>query len=130
MEQLRKALEARDPVAVEALLAGDVVFRSPALFKPYVGRAATMVFLRAAMETFEDFRYTRTYTEDDGRGHVLMFAATVDGREVEGADFVSLDEAGMVSEFRVMIRPMTGLVSLAQSMAPRIEGPLAALSPE
>ncbi len=38
--------------------------------------------------------------------------------------------AGLVNEFRVMIRPMTGLMSLAQSMAPRIEGPLAALSPE
>ena len=88
MEQLRKALETRDAAAVEALLAEDVVFRSPALFKPYAGRAATMVFLRAAMETFEDFRYVRTYTEDDGRGHVLMFAATVGGRELEGADFV------------------------------------------
>jgi hypothetical protein len=130
MEQLRKALEARDPVAVEALLAEDVVFRSPALFKPYVGRAATMVFLRAAMETLEGLRYVRSFTEDGGRGHVLMFTASVDGRELEGADFVSLNDAGLVSEFRVMIRPMTGLVSLAQSMAPSVEGPLAALSPE
>ena len=130
MEKLRTALEARDPEAVEALLAHGVVFRSPALFKPYAGRAATMVFLRAAMETFEDFRYVRTYTEDDGRGHVLMFTATVDGREIEGADFVSLDESGLVDEFRVMIRPMTGLVSVAQAMAPRVEGPLSALNPE
>jgi hypothetical protein len=59
-----------------------------------------------------------------------MFTASVDGRELEGADFVSLNDAGLVSEFRVMIRPMTGLVSLAQSMAPSVEGPLAALSPE
>jgi hypothetical protein len=133
MEQLRRALEAKDAEAVEALLAPDVVFRSPALFKPYAGRAATMVFLRAAMETFEDFRYVRTFTEDSssgGRGHVLMFTATVGGRELEGADFVSVDEAGLVSEFRVMIRPMTGLVSLAEAMAPRIAGPLAELSRE
>jgi hypothetical protein len=133
MEQLRRALEAKDAEAVEALLAPDVVFRSPALFKPYAGRAATMVFLRAAMETFEDFRYVRTFTENSssgGRGHVLMFTATVGGRELEGADFVSVDEAGLVSEFRVMIRPMTGLVSLAEAMAPRVAGPLAELSRE
>jgi hypothetical protein len=130
MEQLRKALEARDPVAVEELLAEDVVFRSPALFKPYAGRAATMVFLRAAMDTFEDFSYGQTFTEDGGRGHVLMFTASVGGRAIEGADFVSLDEAGLVSEFRVMIRPMTGLASVAQTMAPLIEGPLAELNPE
>jgi hypothetical protein len=130
MENLRKALEARDHEAVEALLADDVVFRSPALFKPYTGRATTMVFLRAAMETFEDFRYVRTFAEDDGRGHVLMFSASVGGREVEGADFITLDGEGLVSEFRVMIRPMTGLIALAEAMAPRVEGPLVALSPE
>ena len=130
MQQLRAALEAKDAGAVEALLAEDVVFRSPALFKPYAGRAVAMVFLRAAMETFEDFRYVRTFTEDDGRGFVLMFAATVGGREVEGADFVSLDDDGLVSEFRVMVRPMTGLTSLAEAMAPRVEGALVALNPE
>ena len=127
MEQLRKALEARDAVAVEALLADDVVFRSPALFKPYAGRAATMVFLRAAMETFEDFRYVQTYADDGGRAHVLMFAASVGGRELEGADFITLDESGLVSEFRVMIRPMSGLIALAEAMAPRVSGPLEAL---
>jgi hypothetical protein len=130
MEQLRKALEAKDPVAVEALLADDVVFSSPAIFKPYAGRAATMVFVRAAMETLDDFRYVRTYAEDDGHGYVLVFSASVGGRELEGADFIRLDEAGLVSEFRVMIRPMTGLISLAEAMAPRVEGPLLALSPE
>jgi hypothetical protein len=128
MEQLRKALETRDAEAVEALLADDVVFSSPALFKPYAGRGATMVFLRAAMETFEDFRYVRAYSDDDGRGHVLMFAASVGGRQLEGADFIRLDEAGLVNEFRVMIRPMSGLVALAEAMAPRVEAGMTSLS--
>jgi hypothetical protein len=128
MEQLRKALETRDAEAVEALLADDVVFSSPALFKPYAGRGATMVFLRAAMETFEDFRYVRTYSEDESRGHVLMFAASVGGRQLEGADFIRLDEAGLVNEFRVMIRPMSGLVALAEAMAPRVEAGMTSLS--
>ena len=128
MEQLRTALETKDAAAVEALLSDDVVFRSPAVFKPYAGKAATMVFLRAALETFEDFGYVRTFTEADGRGHVLMFTATVGGRELEGADFVRFDETGLVSEFRVMIRPMSGLIALAEAMAPRVAGPLADLS--
>jgi hypothetical protein len=128
MEQLRRALETKDAVAVEALLAEDVVFSSPAVFKPYAGRAATMVFLRAVMEAFEDFRYVRTFTEDDGRGHVMMFSARVGERDLEGADFVRLDDEGLVSEFRVMVRPMSGLVALAEAMAPRVAGPLEELS--
>ncbi len=129
MEELRTALEARDLAAVEALLADDVVFRSPALHKPYSGRAATMVFIKAASEVFEDFRYVRAFTEDDGGGHVLMFTAEVGGRALEGVDIVSLDGDRRITEFRVMIRPMSGLVALAEAMAPRVAGPLAELSP-
>lgn len=128
MESLQRAIEARDAEAVEALLAPDVVFRSPALFKPYAGRAATMVFLRAAMEVFEDFHYTRTFTDDAGGGSVLLFAATVGGKSVEGVDIISVGDDGLVTEFRVMIRPLTGLVALAEAMAPRVSGPLEALS--
>jgi len=130
MEELKRAIEARDEAAVERLLSPEVVFRSPALFKPYAGREATMVFLRAAMEVFEDFRYVHTYAEADGRGHVLMFEADVGGRALEGADFVSVGDDGLVTEFRVMVRPMTGLLALAEAMAPRVEAPLAALAGE
>jgi SnoaL-like protein len=132
MEELKRALETKDAEAVERLLSPAVVFRSPAVFKPYAGRAATMVFLRAAMAVFEDFRYVRTFTEDaaedGGRGYVLMFEANVGGRALEGADFVSVGVDGLVTEFRVMVRPMTGLMALAEAMLPRVEGPLAELA--
>jgi hypothetical protein len=83
------------------------------------------------MATFEDFRYVHTFTEDaasGGRGHVLMFEATVGGRALEGVDHVTVGDDGLVTEFRVMVRPLTGLVALAEAMAPRVEGPLADLS--
>jgi hypothetical protein len=130
MDELRRALEARDLAAVEVLLADDVVVRSPALHEPYPGRAATMVFIKAATEVLEDFRYVRAFTEDDGGGHALMFTASVGGRELEGVDIVTLDDDGRISEFRVMIRPMTGLIALAEAMAPRVAGPLESLSRE
>jgi hypothetical protein len=129
MEELRRALESRDEEGVQRLLAEDVVFRSPALFKPYAGREATMIFLRAAMQVFDELRYVRTFTADDGLGHVLMFEATVGGRSLEGADVVTVREDGLVTEFRVMVRPVQGLTALMEAMAPRVEGPLAALSP-
>jgi SnoaL-like domain len=128
MEALKRALESKDEAAVEALLAPDVVFRSPAVFKPYAGREATLVFLRAAMAVLEDFRYVRTFTEDGERGHVMMFEATVGGRSVEGVDVVRVGDDGLVTEFRVIMRPLTGLVAMAEAMAPLVTGPLEELS--
>jgi hypothetical protein len=130
MQALKRALETKDAAAVEPLLAPDVVFSSPAVFSPYAGRAATMVFLRAAMEVLEDFRYVRTFDQAGGGGHVLMFQASVGGRQVEGVDIVSVGDDGLVTGFTVMIRPASALMAVAEAMAPRVQGPLAALSRE
>ena len=59
MRAFREAVEAGDLDAVEALLADDVVFTSPVVFKPYPGKAITASILRAVSQVFEDFRYER-----------------------------------------------------------------------
>jgi SnoaL-like domain len=113
-ERFRDAVLARDMAAVESLLAEDVVFRSPAVFKPYEGRMSTMIILRSVLRVAEDFRYTRSFSSDDG--HVLVFEATVDGKGVEGADFLRIDEAGLIDDFRVMMRPLSGLQAVVARM--------------
>jgi hypothetical protein len=115
----RAAVEAGDPDAVERLLHPDVVFRSPAVYKPYEGREATMTVLREVFQVFEDFRYL---DEIDGGGasHALIFAARVGDKEVQGLDLLVTDEDGLIREFTVMVRPMSGLIALAQTMAARL----------
>ncbi len=58
----------------------------------------------------------------------MLFAATVGGKSVEGVDIISVGDDGLVTEFQVMVRPLSGLVALAEAMAPRISSPLEALS--
>ena len=116
MKAFREAIEARDVEALEAMLADDVVFRSPAVHKPYEGKLATAVILRAVMRVFEDFRYTREIGEAGGADHVLVFEATVGERQVEGADFLHVREDGLIDDFRVMIRPLSGLTAVVDAM--------------
>jgi hypothetical protein len=116
MKAFREAIEARDVEALEALLADDVVFRSPAVHKPYEGKLATSVVLRAVMRVFEDFAYTRAIGAEDGADHVLVFEATVGDRRIEGADFLHVREDGLIDDFRVMIRPLSGLTAVVEAM--------------
>jgi SnoaL-like protein len=119
MKAFRDAIEARDVEALEALLADDVVFRSPAVHRPYEGKLATSVVLRAVMRVFEDFRYTRDIGDsgDSGGGdHVLVFEARVGDRSVEGADFLHVRADGLIDDFRVMIRPLSGLNAVVEAM--------------
>ena len=112
----RRAIEARDLDAAVALMREDVVFRSPAVFKPYHGRDAVRRLLEAVMAVFEDFRYTRDIGADDARDHALVFETRVGDKQIEGCDFIQLDEDGAISEFTVMVRPMSGLLALAEAM--------------
>jgi ketosteroid isomerase-like protein len=112
----RAAIEARDLDAAVALLREDVVFRSPAVFKPYHGRDAMRRILGAVMAVFEDFHYVREIGADNARDHALVFEARVGDKQIEGCDFIQLDEDGAISAFTVMVRPMSGMLALAEAM--------------
>ena len=110
----RAAVESSDMEAGIELLAPDIVFHSPVTFHPFVGRETVAALLRLVADTFEDFRYT---DELAGEGtHALIFRAAIDGREIEGIDLLRFDDDGLIADFTVMLRPVSGLLPFAQAM--------------
>lgn len=118
MQAFRTAIESGDLAAALDCLADDVVFRSPAVYKPYEGAASVSALLRHVFEVFEDFTYTDELSE--GNRSVLLFAARVGDRRLEGMDDLTVDDRGKIVDFRVMIRPLSGLIALAEAMAARL----------
>ncbi|MFC8433245.1 nuclear transport factor 2 family protein [Streptomyces sp. NPDC057253] len=121
MRAFREAVEAGDLGAVEALLAEDVVFTSPVVFKPYEGKAITAAILGAVVKVFEDFHYVSELSGADGRDHALVFSTRVGERALEGCDFIHLDEDGLIDRLTVMVRPLSGAQALAAAMGARFE---------
>jgi hypothetical protein len=121
MHPFRAAVEARDIEAAATVLTEDVVFRSPIVFRPYAGKAATMAVLMAAFQTFEDFAYDAELASDDGRRHALMFRARVGDRQLQGCDFLHHDARGLVDELTVMVRPLSAALALGDRMATLLE---------
>jgi hypothetical protein len=110
----RAAVERMDIDAASELLAPDIVFHSPVTFHPFIGRETVTRLLTIVAETFENFRYTDELQTDGA--HALIFRASVAGKELEGIDLLRLDEHGLIYDFTVMIRPMSGLIPFAQTM--------------
>jgi hypothetical protein len=115
----RSAVERRDIDAAVELLADDVVFRSPAVFKPYEGRETVATILKTVFGVFEDFRYTDELAGDGV--HALIFEARVGDRDVQGLDLIRPDDDGRIAEFTVMVRPASGLIALAERMGPALQ---------
>ncbi|WP_328685181.1 nuclear transport factor 2 family protein [Streptomyces sp. NBC_01261] len=121
MRAFREAVEAQDMDAVEALLAEDVVFTSPVVFKPYPGKAITAAILHGVARVFEDFRYVREIGDPEGSDSALMFAARVGDRQLTGCDFIHVDEEGLIDELTVMVRPLSGAQALQAAMGAQFE---------
>ncbi|MBT1097929.1 nuclear transport factor 2 family protein [Streptomyces chartreusis] len=121
MRAFREAVEAGDADAMETLLAEDVVFTSPVVFKPYAGKAITAAILRGVVRVFEDFRYVREINDPDGRDHALVFTARVGDREITGCDFLRVNEEGLIDDFMVMVRPLSGAQALAEAMGAQFD---------
>jgi hypothetical protein len=113
-----QAIEAGDEDAAVALLADDIEFRSPAVYKPYHGKEQVEGILRLVATVFENFRYTNEWR--DGRTTILFFEANVGDRDLQGIDILEENEAGQVEKFTVMIRPLSGLQAVAGAMAARL----------
>ncbi len=125
MDAFRRAVEAHDPEALVALLTEDVRFTSPVVFKPYEGKAITAAILRGVLRVFEDFHYERVISSADGHDHALVFQATVDGRIVNGCDFLHVNNDGLIDDFAVMVRPLSGAQALAAAMGAQFDAILA-----
>ncbi|HEX4016898.1 MAG TPA: RNA polymerase sigma-70 factor [Frankiaceae bacterium] len=117
----RAAIEQGDHAKASALLADDVTFHSPIVHRTYVGRDAVAPVLAAVSQVFEDFRYTGEHTSPDGA--VLVFAARIGDRDIEGIDMFRFagddagDKAGQIVDFTVMVRPYSGATALRDRMA-------------
>lgn len=119
IDRWEAAVAANDLDGMVALFVEDATFRSPAVFKPYQGRTVIKGILGLVMQVFGPLTYTNVWSNERG-GVVMQFATTVPGPdkrlEIEGVDIFQLNEAGQITELRVMIRPLRGLQAVAAAM--------------
>lgn len=115
----RRAAENKDLDLLRETLTEDVVLHSPILFKGFEGREMAMMVLANVSQVFEDFRYL---DEVHGDGSVVLrFAAKVDGKfEIEGIDYLTLDDEGRVTDLTVFLRPQKAVQAFNELMVARL----------
>ena len=108
-----------DDGLLASLLSEHIVFRSPFVQSPIPGRTATLLVLTTVVQIFENFRYHRTFVAGS-HDVALEFSANIGKWQLKGIDLVKFNEAGEMTEFEVMIRPIKALAALGEEMGNRI----------
>ena len=110
-----------DLTLLGAMIADDAVFHSPVVHTPQVGKAKVMAYLGAAAQVLggTDFSYVRELV--DGNQVLLEFTDELDGIHVNGIDLIAFDDAGMIKDFKVMVRPMKAMNKLWELMGAQLQ---------
>ncbi|MBD2843211.1 nuclear transport factor 2 family protein [Erythrobacter sp. KMU-140] len=117
----RVAESGSKPDDLAAIMREDAVFHSPVVHTPQKGSAIVVAYLSAAAQTLgnDSFRYVREVVSGDTA--VLEFTTEMDGILVNGIDMITFDEAGMIKDFKVMVRPLKAVNKVWELMAAQLE---------
>ncbi|MDA8782141.1 nuclear transport factor 2 family protein [Porticoccaceae bacterium] len=121
MASWHRVAKGRDVKGLYNLIAEGAVFHSPVVHTPQVGKEITFKYLSAAFDVFfnDSFEYVR---EVQGERHaVLEFELVLQGIKVNGVDMISWNEAGLITEFKVMIRPLKAVTIIHQHMGAMLQ---------
>lgn len=112
-----RLVSTQDPSGLEGLLADDVVFVSPVMHRPQLGKALAKAYLGAAFQVLfnPSFRYVREIIGSSDA--MLEFETEIDGVLVNGVDIVKWNAADEIIEFKVMVRPLKAIHVVQQRMA-------------
>jgi hypothetical protein len=116
ISQWHNIVRTRDASGLVELLSDNVVFYSPVVHTPQVGKAITFKYLTAALHVFgnDSFRYVREIIGE--RDAVLEFETEIDGITVNGVDMIKWNREGKIVEFKVMVRPLKAINLIHEKM--------------
>ena len=107
-------VETQNVALLDEILADEVRFHSPFVWKSKDGKLITMAILTAVTTVFEEFRYVREIL--DGNNWALEFEAKVGDFNLRGIDLIQVNDDGLIIDFEVMIRPANALQAVGIAM--------------
>ena len=106
---------------LKSILADNIIFYSPVVFTPQKGKDLTFLYLMAAAQVFNNKSFTYTKEIINENHATLEFELVINGIEINGIDLITWNEAGLIVEFKVFIRPLQGVNVIHKMMQQMLE---------
>jgi hypothetical protein len=102
--------------ALDGMIHEDAIFESPVVHTPQRGKAITIKYLTAAVTTLKSpsSEFVREWSGDNSV--IVEFRSEIEGIVINGIDMIDFDETGLITHFKVMVRPLKALNLLHRKM--------------
>ena len=120
LERWYAYVKSHDHAALRAMLHPDAVFESPVVHTPQRGRDIVFKYLVGADKVLGGPGFTYTGEWRSANSAVLEFTNEVQGIKINGVDIITWDAQGLITHFKVMIRPLKAINLLHQLMGEQL----------
>lgn len=114
-------IEHHDDKILKELLHDDVVFYSPVVFTPQRGKDITFLYLKGASHVLSNDQFTYVKKIETDEHAVLEFETEIDGVKIDGIDMITFDNEGLITEFKVMLRPLQAVHKVHEKMGEMLD---------
>jgi hypothetical protein len=113
-------MKSHDRTALWDLLHPDAVFESPVVHTPQRGRDITFKYLASAEKVLGGPGFSYVGEWRSATGAVLEFEKEIEGIKLNGVDIITFNEAGLITHFKVMVRPLKAINLLHRLMGEQL----------
>tara|TARA_A100001037_G_scaffold127731_1_gene115680 strand:+ start:232 stop:606 length:375 start_codon:yes stop_codon:yes gene_type:complete len=117
IEEWHNFVKTKNINILDRILSEEVVFYSPAVHTPQVGKQITKKYLLTAAEVLfkENFKYVSEVKGNEIA--ICEFECNIDEIYINGIDIITWNGSNQMTSFKVMVRPLKGLMILKEKMA-------------
>jgi hypothetical protein len=109
------AMQRKDLEAMLTHMADDIVLKTPLAAEPFKGKAAIRPVVAALLAVVDQFDFREVL---QGPEHVsAFFGITVGAEQLDGVDYWSLNDAGLIQEMTVLWRPLPAAIAVEKKLA-------------
>jgi hypothetical protein len=116
IDQWHHVARSGDFTTLDTMIHDDAVFESPIVHTPQRGKAITIKYLAAAVTTLRGpgAEFVGEWSGDESV--VVEFKSEIEGIAINGVDIIRFDDTGLITHFKVMVRPLKAVNLLHRKM--------------
>jgi len=127
IEESRAAARHGDVSVLADLFAEDIRVYGSGNHKPLEGKAAATMIFAMLLQVCKDIEFVSEHISEDSVA--LLVRGRIKERQFDGAQFLTFDENGLITEFRDFVRPLSALLALQEAAGEYMASPSAAPVP-
>ncbi len=109
-----------DCTALDGMIHDDAVFESPVVHTPQRGKAITIKYLTAAVAMLKNVSSELVGEWSGDKSVIVEFKFEIEGIAINGIDMIGFDETGLITNFKVMVRPLKAVNLIHRKMGEKL----------